>query len=152
MSITHNLKTEVYQQETSVAVIVLLDIDYGGEEDIHIARNHEPVESAGVIYEPLAFDVELHSDRPDAPGSARLVIDNIDRRLITAVRSATEIFITLKLVSTLDLDVAELEERYKLKSVGYTAQRVSGDLVLDDYLWDRWPNGQYTPRHFRGIV
>lgn len=149
--ISHDLKKEALKAHSPVAIIPLLEIDWGGPTLIRVARNSETVISDGEEYVPVAFDIDLHPDMPDEPGSARLSVDNVDRAMTVAVRSADEIFVRLKLVSTLDLDSPELDERYKLKAVTVNAQTISGDLVLDDFLWDRWPYGQYSPRSFRGI-
>jgi len=151
-NITHNLREQAYAQDSDVALIALLEIDYGGEENIYVARNHEELTSNGIAYEPVAFDITLPEAKPDEPGAARLSVDNVDRRLVEAVRSADEIHVVFRLVTTLDLDVVELEQQFLLRSVTYDAKRVQGELVLDDYLWDRWPYGQYTPRHFRALI
>lgn len=152
--ITHELKTESYKQHTDIALIILLDVvaDTG---TVYVTNNSEEVTWDGQVYAPVAFRFTLPDQRDDAPGSARLEIDNTSMILVQQVLENDEIDMRVRVVTNVAIDSgggADIDETFKVENVEWNAMSIKAELVDDEYLFDRFPSGQFTPQHFRGIV
>jgi len=152
--ITHRLKEEAYQPQTDIVLLVLLEIT-SSEGTIRVVRNTENVTFEGNTYEAIEFEFTPPEHTYDAPGSARLEIDNVSRLMVEKIETADEIDVRMILITDEALEgdqTPDVDEEFKLTNVEYDEKKVQGELTVDDYLFDRFPSGQFTPQHFRGIV
>lgn len=152
--ITHELKTESYKQHTDIALIVLLEV-IAASGTIYVTSNPEEIVWNGQSYEPVAFRFTLPDQREDAPGSARLEIDNTSLTLVQQVLENDEIDIRVQVVTNVAIDTsgsADIDETFKVENVQWDETSIKAELIDDEYLFDRFPSGQFTPQHFRGIV
>jgi hypothetical protein len=158
-------KTESYSQETDAVIIILLSITSDElEEPILICS--DPYEkltllgqdvygcvSNGETFLFLPFDISLPRDDKTGTVSAKLTIDNIDRRIVANVRAIRKpVNVKIQAVLSTDVDFVELEyDRLKLSNVKYDAMTVSGDLTLDYWGLEPFPSGRFVPSDFPGL-
>lgn len=95
---------------------------------------------------PFAFTL------PNAPGggeiaTAKLTIDNVDRRLIPALRNMpTSLQVRARVVMASDPERVEYEvQELLLSSIEYDASQISGQLGIDHYLGEECPALSFLP-------
>jgi len=149
-----SFRRAVAAQQTTEAFILLLTIDHASlDEPIRVTSDAVDTVSQGVTYIPFPFELTLPSDSASSTPRARLVIDNVDRRVVEAVRQITSApSVTFQLVLSSDPDTAEVEfPDFKLRSVEVDALTVSGDLTIELYEDEPYPAGTFVPSAFPGL-
>jgi hypothetical protein len=115
--------------------------------------DYENVTSNGQTYTAAAFAGRLPNDVEDQIPSVNIVFDNVDRTLMTDIRSATgppEIEINLVLQSDPDtVEIGPLE--FTVRAVDYNKMTVSGTLQYEDILNETIPDHRYSPQLYPGL-
>lgn len=163
--ISNNLKKVTYQQETDVAIIILLTLS-SPELTEKIRICNVPVEkfsdmgenvygctSNGERYLFLPFEIDLPQDDKTGAVTAKLTIDNVNRQIVQYARATKKALnITIQCVLSNDLDYVELEYKdFKLTNVTYDGFQVSGSLSIDYLGLEPFPCGRFTPSEFPGL-
>ena len=122
-------------------------------ETLYFVRNLEQVISNGHTYLPCAFDINLPSEKDEAISNAMLTIDNVDRAIVTAIRSiSSPPSITLSIILADSPDVLEIGPlEFILRNITYNVQTVSGELVFEDRLFMNIPGDSFDPFLFPGL-
>lgn len=120
-------------QETGEVWLVLLTITAEGMQPLRVVNNNQDVVSGGNTFIAFPFEIELPSEEPDSPSGARLRIDNVDKRIVEAIRSiSSPPSVTLQVVLASQPNTIELSfEGLTLRGVTYDADSVRGDLVFE---------------------
>lgn len=154
---------QFFSQETESVFIVLLTLSNDDlDEDIRIASdpyellptaNVRGVESDGLEYIFMPFEITLPRDDSTGTVSATLTIDNVEREVIAQARSVrTPINVKMQCVLSDDVDVVEIEYDYfQLSNVSYDSMTVSGELTLDYWGLEPFPSGRFIPSQFPGL-
>lgn len=153
----------VYNQETSEVFIFLLTITHPNLTDT-IRLSSDPTVllpvsgvrgtiSRGEEYQFLPFTVTLPSQDDTGIARANISIDNIDRRMVEAVRRANSaLTVTLEVVLASSPDVLEVTAPdFRLEKVTYDALTISGDLSLEYYDLEPYSKLRFTPNSFPGM-
>lgn len=162
-SISQELRSATFSQETGEVFIGLLTITHPNfEEDIRVCDDpFELLPVAGVrgvvsrgeefLFLPFSFSLPAQNDTGIA--SARLSIDNIDQRIVQAVRQAdSAISVTIEIVLSSDVDTPVFQsDDFRLERVTYDALTVSGDLTMEYYDAEPFPYCRFNPSDFPGI-
>jgi hypothetical protein len=108
----------------------------------YFVNNNVNVTSQGQEYIALAFNVELYIDDGDRLPTMNITLDNVTREFIDEVRTiSTPLQIDLSIVNAESPDTVELSvPRMTLRNVSYDAQSITGILMLDDVLNQRFPS------------
>ena len=141
-----NLSTLAIQQalaqESTEAWLFLLTVIHSETgETFRFVNNTEEVISNGAIFEPFPFKLQLSIDDEEHIPQVQMQIDNVDRALMTLVRSSPlppEFIVQIVLSSTPDT-IEEEVVGLKLLDVSYDAYILTGTLIPDDILNTRWP-------------
>lgn len=155
--------SSVFAQQTENAFILLLTIDHPTyAEPIRICS--DPYEvlpmagvrgiiSRGIEYVFLPFEFQLPNSDDTGLSRARLSIDNVDRQIVAAVRTAdSAISIGMEIVTSRDPDVVEVSmQGFKLDNIEYNAMRVNGDISMEYFDLEPFPAGRFTPSDFPGL-
>ena len=142
--------------ESDEAFIILVTVEYetpGVTESLYLCNNGETVTSRGIDFLALPMQITLSDDSDDRPPVAKLVLDNIDRRLIEIIREI-EIppTITLEVVRTSAPDTVELHlSDFTLKSVDYNLLTIEGTLTLEGLFSEQAIGFSFTPSYFPGL-
>jgi hypothetical protein len=128
----------------------LYDGDYESE-------NGDPVYctvSQGQTY----FSTQFTFLQPSAPNDgsiprARLIISNVDRRIVQAIRDMHQAAkVKAAFVSSDDLDLVEYETPLlTLDNVEYDAAQISGELIFAHFLENQCPSLTFSPNLFPAL-
>lgn len=156
-------KQALYAQQTSEVFIVLLTISHPSFlDDIRISSDpYELLPSAGVRgvvsngleFPFLPFSISLPQQDDTGTSRASISIDNVDRRMVAAVRSANSALrIKIEVVLASDVNNVEISmDDYRLERVTYDAFTISGDISVEYFDLEPYPSKRFTPSDFPGI-
>ncbi len=149
-----NALADMFAQETGACYAVLLTIDHDDlTAPICVNNSGTAVISNGVTYLDFPFDITLPDDLSSASARAKLVIDNIDRQIVRAIRELTsEPVVTMQVIRTTAPDVIEANwTDFKLTNITYDVLHVSGDLTIEEFTSEPFPAQTFSPSLFPGI-
>jgi Domain of unknown function (DUF1833) len=144
----------IYSQETNQVFLVLLTIDHVDLTlPIRVVNNHQAITSNSQTYVPYAFEFDPPDEREGVITSAKLIIDNIDRSIVSIIRSlltAPTVSVSIVLADSPDtIEAGPLE--FQLKNVSYNVETVSGDLIYNDIETINIPGDTFNPADFGGL-
>jgi hypothetical protein len=155
-SLSSVAKEAIFAQQTAEVFVVLLDLEHPNfAGTIRVCSNDIPVSSRGNLYVPFPFDVILPDESDDAVPRVTLRIDNVDRRIVSELRSVvTNVPVTVRMTVVLasspdTIEVGPME--FSLRDVEYTATTVEGTLLYEDVLNESFPADSFTPSRFPGL-
>lgn len=134
--------------ETDEVFLVLLTIEEDSlPEPIRVVHNHEDIVSNGETYLAFFFGLELPEERGETMSGSRIVIDNVDRQIVDAVRRAVgRPQLTLEVVLASDPHTVEAGPFvFVLDNVEYDATTVTGEAVFEEIINRRCPAHTTTP-------
>jgi len=147
-------KQSLNAPETGEVFLLLLTISHASlAVPIRVANNLENVVSGGQTFVAFPFTIVLPDDKEDQAPKIHLVIDNVDRSIVQAVRTLTS-------PPTIQLDVALASQPdtleasfpgFTLRQANYDQLVVEGDLTLEEIVLEPFPEGAFTPQDFPGI-
>ncbi len=161
--VSNAFRSAVYAQQTSEVFIMLLTISHPDfEDDIRVANDpYELLPLAGVRgvvsrgqeYLYLPFNINLPQQDDTGVARASLSVDNVDRRMVDAVRRASSALnVTIEIVLASQVDVPEVSvQDFKLDRVTYDAFSVSGDISVEYFELEPFPARRFTPSDFPGL-
>jgi hypothetical protein len=144
----------MFAQETDEVFLMCVMIEHDDlAAPIRLVRNTEAIERGGETYLPFPFELELPSDVEDQLPHVQLVIDNVDRTIVRAIRPLKgKALVTVDVVLASSPDTVERGPfELKLQSVDYNALTVSGELAYEDTLNAAYPKDQFTPINSPGL-
>jgi hypothetical protein len=152
-SLTAATQAALNASETGEVFLVLLTIAHPDMTTKRFVNNTVSVTSRGNVFDPYPFDAALPDDTDDEPMRAILVIDNVDRALVEAIRSiTTPPTITIEIVRAAAPDTVEASAKdCILRNVTYNQLVIQGDLSYEDLLNEPFPRYHYTPNLFPGL-
>lgn len=161
--ISQELRDAVFSQETGEVFIGLLTISHPNfVEDIRVCDDPfevlpvagvRGVVSRGDEYVFLPFKFELPGTNDTGTAKGRLQIDNVDQRIVQAVRTANSALrLKIEIMLSSNVEVPRyVADDFRLDSVTYDALTVEGDLSMEYYDTEPFPQGRFTPSNFPGI-
>ncbi len=152
-TLSTSFKTEANAQSTGAVFLTLLTIDYSGSSaPLYFVNNQQSITSNGTEYLPLAFNFTMPQDG-EGQRSARIEMDNVDRRLSEFLLGAGVVNITVneQLIQADDPNTIEITRDYYLRNVSINRKSVSGELMYLAYLFDEFPKLKKNPELFPGV-
>lgn len=149
-----SLREAVNAPETGEVFLVLLTIDHPDlGAPIRVTSDAVDTVSRGETFVAFPFELTLPEDGEDRPPRARLRIDNVDRRIVQAVREiASAPTVLMEVVRAADPDTVEAAfPEFRLRDVSYDALVVEGELSLESFLAEPYPAGIFSPAEFPGL-
>jgi hypothetical protein len=144
----------LYAAETGEAFLILLTLNHASlSQPIRVTSDAVTTTSRGNDFVPFPFDLTLPDDQDNRSPRARLVIDNVDRQIVEAVRglsSAPSALIEIIRAAAPDTVEAQFVD-FKLTNVSYDAQRVEGFLTIEDFTAEPFPSATFSPGLFPGL-
>ena len=140
-------------QQTGEVWLVLLTITHADlPSTLRFVNNNEDVISGGQTFTAFPFEIILPNQDPDTPPRASLRIDNVDRQIVTALRTLTSAP-TIQFDIVLASQPSTVEATFpgmKLMGATYTAATVSGEIGPEP-LFTEPVTIQMTPSRFPGM-
>ncbi|MCK4945412.1 MAG: DUF1833 family protein [Alphaproteobacteria bacterium] len=144
----------LYAAETGEAFLILLTLDHVSlSTPIRVTSDSVETTSRGNVFAAFPFELVLPDDQDNVSPRARLVIDNIDRQIVQAVRtlsSAPTVFIEIVRAESADSVEAQFVD-FKLTNVSYDSHRVEGVLTIEDFTAEPFPAATFSPSLFPGL-
>jgi len=129
----------LFAQETDAVYLPLLTITHASlGTPIRLVADTVDLVYGGNTYTALPFDVSMPADTEDRISEVPVTIDNVDRAIVTAIRSITSppsvyLEIVMKLAGSATSQIPST--KYRLNGVKYDATKITGTLgVAADYL------------------
>ena len=109
--------------------------------------------SRGDAYYFLPLQITLPSQTEEGPLRMRVVLDNVNRDLVAILRAlSSPPSVDVDLVSTTAPNaVLASWPQFLLVNVDYSAETISGELVLETLFHEPFPAGTFTPSEFVGL-
>lgn len=144
----------LYAAETGEAFLILLTLNHADlSVPIRVTSDAVTTESRGNSFVPFPFDLVLPDDQENRSPRARLMIDNIDRQVVSAVRalsSAPTALIEIVRAAAPDIVEAQFVD-FRLTNVSYDVHRVEGNLTIEDFTAEPFPAATFSPSLFPGL-
>lgn len=156
-------KQAALAQQTGEVFVILMRISHPNfAQDILLSSDPTQVlpianvrgtVSNGEEYVYLPFTIQLPQQDGEGISRAKVQIDNIDRRMVEAVRTAdSSLSVDVSIVLASQPDIIEVSiPDFKIEHVTYDALTISGDLSLEYYDLEPFPHLRFTPSNFPGM-
>jgi hypothetical protein len=131
-NVSLSYRRAVNAQQTGEGIYVLVTIDHGDlPEPIYLNNSGANLESRGITFLACFMQVTILDDDPDKSPQAKLIISNIDRRMVDALRSTVvPCQITLEIVLDSSLDTVEASmTNLEMRDINYDAMMIQGNLT-----------------------
>lgn len=161
--VTNTFRRESYSLSTKECFVLLLTLSHADwTENVYVASDPmtlltvagvRGVLSNGIEYLYLPFSLILPSQDPSGTSKCEISVDNVDRRIIEAVRSASsKVSVAMQVVLSSDPDSVEISyEDFELGQVGYDAFTISGQISVEYFDLEPFPYARYNPADYSGI-
>jgi len=153
----------MYAQETEEVFVLLLEVSTAGEP-IRVALDSQNLDTKLTVdgtdtHDPAVtfaggyFGIELPEEAGENISTVRVTIDNVDRAIVAAIRSAnTPPECQMWVVLRSSPDLVEAGPYFlTLESASYDAMTVSGEMAFEDVTNRRYPAHSYTPSNTPGL-
>jgi len=140
--------------ETTEVFLVLLEIAHTSlPSPIRVVNNKQDITVLGEVFSASAFKFILPPQDDGVIGNSQLSIDNVDRRIVEAIRGIDSFpDVTATIVLASDPDFVEAGPwDFQLRNVTYNRQTVSGELIYENYLRDNCGTIRYRNLAFPGL-
>ncbi len=151
------LKAAMYAQQTGEVLLAMTTITHPSilNGPLRVVNDLQNFVSSGNTYVALPFQITLPADGETGRPSLRLVIDNIDRSMVIAIRSippSSPPTVQIDLVLASTPNVIEISfPNLTLRNVDYDQFVIQGDLALDEDDLEPIPYQSFTPQLFPGL-
>ena len=152
--ISAGARAALFAPETAEAFIILLTISHADmETPIRVTSDSLDTLSRGNTFTAFPFTITLPDDEDSKSPHARLAIDNIDRRIVLAVRALpSSPTVLIEVVRQGDSDVVEAVFRdFRFSDIRYDSRVVEGVLTIEDFTAEPYPAATFCPSLFPAI-
>lgn len=153
-SVSSLTRQALYAAETDEVFLILLTLNHPDlSVPIRVTSDSVTTASRGHDFVAFPFDLILPDDQDNRSPRARLVIDNIDRQIVQAVRALTSApTVLIEIIRAAAPDTVEAQfVDFKLTNVSYDAHRVEGNLTIEDFTAEPFPAASFSPSLFPGL-
>lgn len=147
----------VNAQETDEAFIVCVTIDHPDlPTPVYLNNSGQNISRIIGVFLACPFQPTLADDSDDRPPVAKLVIDNIDRTLVAAIREAAAggvaPVVTLELVKASDPNLVEAAfTDFEMREITYNSLAIEATLSLESLFKEPACGYSFSPTHFAGL-
>ena len=144
----------LFAQQTDEAILILLTLDHDDlGSPIRVSSDSVDTISNSETFYACPFQITLPDERDEHVTEARLTIDNVDRVIVTALRSVSSPpEVTIQIVLGSDPDTIEAEwNDFLLKDTDYDDLVVTGRLSLDHLMNEPIPGDVMDPSRTPGL-
>ncbi len=145
-------KAAFYAPETDEVTLFLVTLEHAAlTETVYVVGDPQPLTHLGQLYRPAGFGLQL-PEETDGPALAQVVLENISRDLVAALRLAEGApRVSIKEVLASDPDVVEDEwPDFDLIDATYDAAQIVGSLAYPDLAQMPF-GGQFLPSQWPGL-
>lgn len=147
----------MHAQQTGEVLLAICAISHPSilNGPLRVVNDLKDFISSGLTYTAFPFQVTLPADVDQGRPSLRLILDNIDRQIVQAIRNippSTPPTVQVDLVLASQPNIVEVSfPNLTLRSVDYDQYVVEGDLSLDEDDREPVPWASFSPQLFPGL-
>ena len=153
-TLSTNMLTAMHAQSTGEVILPLVKLTQAGWQDaICIVPNTQSVSHGGDTYQPLAFNIGLPDEEAEGVPVINWVADNVDRRLVEALRTVTGV-VDARIVWVLASSPEVIEMgplNVEMRAARYDAQTISGTMGVEPILEHQFGHLTMTPSTVPGL-
>jgi hypothetical protein len=143
-------------QETGEVFLICLTMSHPSLNEPYLLVNDQvPLIRAAGTFQPFAFDVSLPNEQYDSLPQVTMTIDNIDTRILQAIRNLTGERPSVKMEVVLASSPNRVEVgpfSFNILSINYSDATIQGTIGFeDDLLNTAFPADSYTPTNSKGL-
>lgn len=156
-SVSLTFTEAVNAAQTGEAFLVLIELDSAefssAEGAIRVTSDSVATTSDGDTYLPYPFAITLPPDDLDTMPLIELMIDNIDRSILTTLRGLTgPLDARIMIVLASDPDVVEVDlPDFILSQVTYNDKTIRGSISVNMFQDEPFPGDSFMPNTFPGL-
>jgi len=147
-------KRAIFDQFTDEVFLLLLKIEHSDlPAPILLVQGFEEVNHNGETYIPFPFKIGLPNQHSDQLSRVTLLIDNIDRAILFAIRQiTTPPSVSLNIVLASDPETVEAGPfLFTWRETTYTSAILEAKLDFEDTLNEQFPAASFTPSRFPAL-
>jgi len=139
--------------EIDVAFLHLLTITAQGDV-IRVVNNNEEITSNGNVFQPYPLALSLPVDDGERQPELMLTIDNVDQRLVKAIRELLEPpLVKFEMVLSISPDTVEQTIDFlRADVVNYDAMQIQMRLRPQNIMGRRFPYSRYVPSEYPDLA
>lgn len=144
----------VHAAESGEAFVILLTFTHESlVAPIRVSGDAVDTVSRGYNFISYPFSLILPDDTEGRSPRAKLVIDNVGRQIMEAVRELqTAPTLLMEVVRAAAPDTVEATfSDFKLRNVTYDSQAIEAELSIEDFTAEPYPSATFCPSLFPGI-
>ena len=150
------MKAAVTAAQTSAVALAILEIDHSDlGSPIRVVNNNDDITSNGNVYSKFPFLISLPDDDHDQLSNVTLQIDNVDRQIVTAIRTMSNgerPTVAFSIILSASPDTIEAGPfNFSVQQTSADAFSVYAQLAFEDILNMRFPSHKITPQTVPGI-
>jgi hypothetical protein len=149
------LLAQLFSQESEDPFLILVTLSHSSfVTPIRLVNNTEPIISRTNTFNTFPMKITLPVDDGETARGVTIEFDNVGLELISALRSVvnTQIEVTLEMVLASMPDIVQMSvEELKIAGIRYDRQRISAELIVDNFLSTGMTSERYTPQNFPGL-
>jgi len=156
--VTPAVLSSMLVRESSEGYIMLVTIDHSDIADgpIRLSSNATDMVSRGNTYLACPFKITLPSDSATQISSVQFSVQNVDRRIVLAVRSVTpgseKPSLTLEIVTMDRKNTVEAGPfNFNINGSDWDKNEVTADISYEDFLNQRYPVGDMGPSKYQNL-
>lgn len=153
-SVSSSTLAAIHAAESGEAFIILLTFTHESlAAPIRVSGDAVDTQSRGEVFIAYPFSLVLPDDAEGRAPRAKLVIDNVGRQVMEAVRGLeTAPALLMEIVRAADPDTVEATfSDFKLQNVVYDSQAIEAELSIEDFTAEPYPAATFCPSLFPGI-
>ena len=155
-ALSSTAKGAIVASNTTQVALALVEINHTDlGSPIRVVNNTANITSNGNVYTAFPFFIELPDDDEEQLANVTLQIDNVDRTIVTAVRSMSNLeqpTATLSIILAGSPNTIEAGPFYfTIKNCSYDKNSVWAELAYEDILNERFPKDSQTPQLVPGM-
>ena len=155
-SLSAQAVTDLLAAQSGDPFLVLVRISHPGmSPDITVTSDGVATVSNGTTFVAYPFSIKLPSDTEEREPKAFLQISNVDRAIVTALRSLPQdpppsVTMQIVMASTPDTVEANFPD-FDMVNGQYDLDLVTGELGVERMLLEPYPVARMTPGRFPGL-
>lgn len=150
--LTPQLMAEMFKQESGDPFLTLITLTHP-TFTARLVNNSKDISSNGFTYTAFPMKIRLPVDDGETARDFAIDFDNASRELIASLRSVTDdIGVKIEMILASMPDVIQLSyEDLVIRSIKYTATKISATIVMDNFLSVEMTSERYSPNTFPGL-
>jgi hypothetical protein len=156
MTISATLTAATNAQDTTEVLCHFVEISHDDlVTPLRFVDNFDDVVRDGNTYTGYNFEVQFPDEIPDQVPFCQIKIDNIDRAMVTQIRTLSGLKRMTITVSEALYSSPDTTERgpyeFELYDVDYGAAEIIGRMSYEDFMNDRFPKDRQTAQNQPGL-